>query len=132
LPDLAAEFLAKAEESLAGAESEQAAGRHNNCANRCYYAAFQATVAALIRAGVTPRGPRTEWGHDFVQAEFARLISRRKLYPTERRGTLMTLMALREQADYDPDPVSAREVSQAMRSARSFVALVRTTMRGNR
>jgi hypothetical protein len=29
-------FLAKAEESLAGADSEFANGRYNNCANRCY------------------------------------------------------------------------------------------------
>ncbi len=31
-------FMEKAQESLAGAESEAANGRHNNCANRCYYA----------------------------------------------------------------------------------------------
>lgn len=34
-------YLTKAEESLLGAESEYANGRNNNCANRCYYAAFQ-------------------------------------------------------------------------------------------
>jgi hypothetical protein len=45
-------FLAKAEESLAGAESELAAGRYYNCVNRCYYACFQAAVVALMHAGV--------------------------------------------------------------------------------
>jgi uncharacterized protein (UPF0332 family) len=121
---LAAEYLAKAEESLAGAESEHAAGRYNNCANRCYYAAFQAAIAALIRAGVAPRGTRTEWGHDFVQAEFARLIARRKLYSAEHRSTLTVLMNLREQADYRPNRVSVREASQVLRATRQFVAMM--------
>jgi len=33
-------FLMKADESLAGAEREFAAGAYNNCANRAYYACF--------------------------------------------------------------------------------------------
>jgi uncharacterized protein (UPF0332 family) len=69
--DPAALFLSKAEESLAGAESELANGRYNNCANRCYYACFQAAVSALMRAGVRPSGRAAEWGHAFVQATFA-------------------------------------------------------------
>ena len=42
-------FLDKAAESFAGAESELANGRFNNCANRCYYACFQAAIVALLR-----------------------------------------------------------------------------------
>lgn len=49
-------FLEKALESLAGAQSEFANGRFNNVANRCYYAAFQAAIVALQRAGLGPRG----------------------------------------------------------------------------
>jgi hypothetical protein len=52
-------YLTKAEESLRGAESEFAQGRYNNAANRCYYACFQADVAALHHASVAPRGDRT-------------------------------------------------------------------------
>lgn len=48
-------YLDKAIESLAGAESEYANKRYNNCANRCYYAMFQAAIAALIAAGIRPR-----------------------------------------------------------------------------
>ena len=33
-------YLEKAAESLAGAESEYVNGRYNNCSNRCYYACF--------------------------------------------------------------------------------------------
>ncbi len=64
-------YLAKARESLAGAESELANGRYNNCANRCYYACFQAAVAALVQHGIRPPGgQRAAWGHAFVQAQF--------------------------------------------------------------
>jgi uncharacterized protein (UPF0332 family) len=47
-------YLEKAIESLAGAESEFANRRYNNCANRCYYAMFQAAIAALMAAGIHP------------------------------------------------------------------------------
>jgi len=55
-------FLAKAQESVAGAESEFAAERYNNCANRCYYACFQAAIHALLKAGIQPQGKRGQWG----------------------------------------------------------------------
>lgn len=48
--DIAELYLAKALESLAGSESEFANQRHNNCANRCYFACFQAAITALIGA----------------------------------------------------------------------------------
>ncbi len=94
-------FLAKAQESLAGAESEFVAGRYNNCANRCYYACFQAAIHALVQVGIHPSGRRRQWGHDFVQAEFVgKLINRRKVYSTDLRKTLAETLALRETADY--------------------------------
>jgi uncharacterized protein (UPF0332 family) len=49
-------YLIKAEETLRGAESEFAQGRYNNAANRCYYACFQAAVAALHHANIVSRG----------------------------------------------------------------------------
>jgi uncharacterized protein (UPF0332 family) len=61
-------LLAKADESLAGAISEYVNGRYNNCANRAYYACFQAAVAALAPAGVDRPHQAEQWGHDFVQA----------------------------------------------------------------
>lgn len=50
-------YREKAEASLAGAVSEYANGRYNNCANRCYYGCFQAAIYALQEAGITPTGP---------------------------------------------------------------------------
>lgn len=73
-------FLEKARESLAGAESEYVNERYNNCANRCYYACFQAAIHALQQARIRPGGG--QWGHDFVQGQFiGLLINRRKGYP---------------------------------------------------
>jgi uncharacterized protein (UPF0332 family) len=61
---VAAVFGLKSFESLAAAESEYVNGRFNTCANRCYYACFQAAVAALARHGITPPGG----AHAFVRA----------------------------------------------------------------
>jgi uncharacterized protein (UPF0332 family) len=121
-----APFIAKAAQSLATAESEFANGRYDSCANRAYYACFQAAVAALLRAGIRPRDPRGQWGHDFVQAQFAgELVGRRHRYPAELRTTLDRLFTLRQTADYRPDPVTETEANRAVRRARAFVQAIR-------
>ena len=75
-------WLTKAHESLTTAESEFLNERYNSCANRCYYACFQAAIAALLHAGIRPRDPQGDWGHAFVQAQFAgdlvRSVSRKR------------------------------------------------------
>ena len=63
-------FLSKAEENVASATSEFANRRYNACANRCYYASFQAAIAALLQGGIQPPGREADWGHSFVQAQF--------------------------------------------------------------
>jgi len=118
-------FLAKAEESLAGAESEFANGRYNNCANRCYYSCFQAAVAALLQAGIVPAGRSTQWGHTFVQAQFAgELINRRKLYPADLRAVLMDTHSFREKADYRNNTVTQREAPRSLQWTRNFLESV--------
>ncbi|HZC00745.1 MAG TPA: HEPN domain-containing protein [Gammaproteobacteria bacterium] len=115
-------FLDKAMESLIGAESEFLNSRYNNCANRCYYACFQAAIVALQEAGIAPRGTTGQWSHAFVPAQFeGMLINRRKLYPTQLRGTLGHLYGLRQTADYDEDPVTQTEANRALRRTRTFV-----------
>ena len=72
-------YLWKAQESLAGAQSEYVNGRLNNCANRCYYSCFQAAVYALETVGFSPPGTQATWSHESLQGTFAReLIHRRK------------------------------------------------------
>jgi uncharacterized protein (UPF0332 family) len=117
-------YLAKAEESLAGSESEHANKRYQNCANRAYYACYQAAVSALLREGIRPSGER--WGHDTVQAQFAgELVNRRKRYPADLRDTLDRLIPVRQMADYGLDLVSEIQAARALRRARSFVAAIK-------
>lgn len=116
-------FLSKAEESLDGAESEFINRRYHNSVNRGYYACFQAAIVALAREGITPRG--RQWGHDFVQAQFAgELVYRRKLYPPELRDVLPQNLAVRQRADYELQRVSEVQALRALRRARDFVAAI--------
>jgi uncharacterized protein (UPF0332 family) len=45
--DEAQDYLTKAQESLAGADSELAHCRFNNCARDAYYACFQAAIVVF-------------------------------------------------------------------------------------
>jgi uncharacterized protein (UPF0332 family) len=124
MQNLADVFLVKAEESLAGAESEFANGRYNNCANRCYYACFQAAIAALLRAGIQPSGD--QWSHTFVQGQFVgQLINWRKVYSGELRDVLSRTQLLRQTADYEYEQVTEVQAYRALRRARQFLAAIR-------
>lgn len=116
-------FLSKSRESLFGAGLEFDNGWYNNCANRAYYACFQAAIVALQRAGIQARGE--QWSHEFVPAQFEGvLINRRHLYPTELRGTLSSTYALRAKADYREDLVTETEANRMLRRARTFVETI--------
>jgi uncharacterized protein (UPF0332 family) len=118
-------FLAKAHESVAGAESEFVNDRYNNAANRAYYACFQAAIHALSDAGVQPPGATEQWGHDFVQARFVGdLINRRKRFPVELRTPMEQNYRLRVAADYGRDHVTEVRAARAVRRADAFVATV--------
>jgi len=116
-------YWLKAAESLEGAESEYALGRYNNAANRCYYACFQAAIAALLAEGISAADG--VWEHRYVLAQFnGQLINRRKRYPAELRRVLPRLMELRQNADYSTDGVQRREVQSALRDARQFLEAI--------
>jgi uncharacterized protein (UPF0332 family) len=118
-------FVEKAQASLAGAESEAANARYDNCANRAYYACFQAAVAALLRAGIQSPNPQGHWSHSFVPGQFVgQLINRRKLYPATLRDILPRTYQLRQTADYTDDLVTQTEAVRAIRRAREMVSAV--------
>ena len=117
-------YLAKAIESRKAAESELRAGRYNCCANRCYYACFQAAIAAMLKEGI--RGTKDEWPHKFVHSSFAgQLINRRRRYPPTLRNTLPDLQILRNRADYTTDAITQVEANRGFRRCRDFVEAVR-------
>lgn len=114
-------FQMKAEESLAGAESEFANGRYNNCANRCYYACFQAAITALLRSGIKPAGERGEVKHTVVQAQFVgQLVHRQKKYNAAFKDILARTLVLRQMADYETEQVGKTQASRALRRTRDF------------
>jgi uncharacterized protein (UPF0332 family) len=116
-------YVTKATESLQTAESEFVNGRYNSCANRCYYAGFQAAIAALLREGIRPAG---QWSHAFVHAQFVGvLLNQRKHYDAGLRRVLADNQILRDQADYRPELVTATQASRALRRSRLLVAAVR-------
>jgi len=124
MDDDAAIYLSKALESLATAESEFVHGRFNSCANRCYYACFQAAIAALLWEGI--RTSNDHWGHDFVHAQFVgQLVNRRKRYAADLRQVLVTNQALRDKADYHTDLVTQTQADRALGRCRTFVQAVR-------
>ena len=116
-------YLVKANESLLTAESEFVNGHYNSCANRCYYACFQAAIAALLREGIRPRG---QWSHAFVQGQFVGvLLNQRHLYDRELRRVLSDNQSLRDKADYRAELVTATQAGRALRRSRTFVTALR-------
>ena len=122
-------YMAKAVESLAGAESEFINRRYDNCASRCYYAMFQAAIAALIAAGIRPDSSREYWEHSFVQARFAGvLINRRKLYSPALGSSLPEILDIRRGADYGLHTTSRRLAQHALEKARLLVSAIETRL----
>ena len=121
-------YLHKARESLASAQAGVRDKRRNSAANRAYYAAFQAAVAALIAFDIRPK---ENWEHNFVASQFSgKLIWRRKAFSTELKSTLARLFDVRIDADYGSDPVSATKSERCVRIAETFVTAVEDTLSG--
>ena len=125
-PDLeVVAFSAKARENLASAQSELASDRFNACANRCYYACFQAAIVALIRASIGSGTSDRSWKHAYVQAQFTgQLINRRKVFSASLSAVLPRLMELRLRADYQTQMISQTQVRRAIRDAETFITTV--------
>jgi uncharacterized protein (UPF0332 family) len=106
--------------SLAGAESEYANGRYDNCANRAYYACYQALMGEFERTGIAPPGKR--WSHELADRIFlSELVQRQVRYPRSLVESLRWLRRKRIQADYETTGVTQFEMAQALNRARAFV-----------
>jgi uncharacterized protein (UPF0332 family) len=99
------EFLSKAKENLTAAQICFDNGLFNACANRAYYSALQAAVAALVHRGIC----RDKIDHGQVQADFSgELIKRRKIYPAKLKSYLPDMQLVRNQADYTAKQISRK------------------------
>lgn len=95
----------------------------NACANRLYYAMFQAGAAALLKNGVKPAGEKI--GHDWLQAAFAeQLIHRRKIFARKFRPYLSDAYRVRELADYRPSPVGKKVVAGELKKAKELIDVI--------
>jgi uncharacterized protein (UPF0332 family) len=115
------EFLNKAEENLTAAQICFDNGLYNACANRAYYAALHAAIAALAHRGIR----RDKIDHGQVQADFSNeLINRRKIYPAKLKSYLPDIQFVRNKADYTDGNVGRKVVSQLLSKVREMSGLI--------
>ena len=123
-------YLRKARESLVSAKADVAAGRYNSAANRAYYAAFQAAIAALIHNDIRPA--QKGWQHKFVINQFSgKLVKRRKMFPAGLVPTIERLFQVRVVGDYETVDVSKGDAGKSFRNATLFVEEIERTMKLN-
>jgi len=113
-------FLDKAKENLKAAHLLFDNALYNATANRAYYAAFQAAIAALVAEGHT-----LHTSHETVQSTFnGELIRRRKVYPSDLSSYLSDLQIVRNQADYSTKQISQKVAARMLAKAENFVTTV--------
>jgi uncharacterized protein (UPF0332 family) len=119
------EFFTKAQENIKAAELLFENGLHNASANRAYYAAFHAAIAALADVGITVDvGDRIS--HQTTHSNFStELIQRRKMYPSHLKSYLIDLQSARNDADYKIIGISKNAASKQLKKAKEFFENVR-------
>ena len=117
-------YLEKSEESLASAKNDLSKKRYNSCANRAYYACYQAAVALLLKYNLTPAGGKELRKHGVIQSQIATLIKRKKILLSKHRDTLPELMSTRVTADYESKGVGQKKAKRVLKRAEEFVTLV--------
>jgi len=120
------EFLNKAEENLTAAQICFENGLFNACANRAYYAALQAAIAALAHKGIR----RDKIDHGQVQADFSgELIRRRKIYPAQFKSYLSDMQFIRDKADYTEENISQKVAYRWIPKLREMIGLIEKEIR---
>ena len=116
------EFLNKAEENLTAAKVCFDNGLFNACANRAYYAALHAAIAALAHRGIR----RDKIDHGQVQADFSgELINRRKIYPAKFRSYLYDMQLVRNKADYSEDNITQQRAGRWFARIKELIELIK-------
>ncbi len=97
-------------------------GLYNACANRVYYAALQAAVAALAHRGIK----RDKIDHGQIQADFnAELIQRRKIYPAKLKSYLPDMQLVRNMADYSGDNITQQRAGRWFARIKELIGLIK-------
>ncbi len=115
------EYINKAKSNLAAAELCFDNGLYDATANRAYYAALQAAIAALASIGLQ----RTKADHRRIQADFCeKLIKRQKVYPARLKSYLMVMQSVRNQADYTEVCTGKKLARQQIERAGQMIAFI--------
>ncbi len=113
-------WLEKARENLTAAQLCCDNALFNACANRAYYAMFQAGAAVLLKHEIAPSGEKI--GHEWLQSSFSGyLIHRRKMFSAKFRSYLNDAYWVRVRADYKTEAVPRKVALRQLERAREFV-----------
>jgi uncharacterized protein (UPF0332 family) len=124
------DYLEKARNSYSGALACLEKSAFDSCVSRCYYAVFQAAIAALIQL-TDFRPQKGEWSHKATQAEFnRRLVMRRKVFSGEIGKIILTLIERRHRADYSPVSTGGRIAEASMALVETFLSAVEDQLGG--
>jgi uncharacterized protein (UPF0332 family) len=115
------EFFNKAKAVLNAAQMCFDNGFYDSCANRAYYAALQAAIAALADIGAK----RAKADHKQIQADFSeKLIKRQKVYPAGLKSYLMDMQGVRNQADYTHESISRNSAFRQIAKAKEMISAI--------
>jgi uncharacterized protein (UPF0332 family) len=112
-------FLLRAKENIEASELLFDIGKYNASANRAYYAAFHAAIAAIYSIGIEPN-----IDHKVIQSLFAdNFCNRRKIVPSKYKGYLKDMQHIRSNADYRSG-ASKKDAKEQLKFAKEFVELI--------
>jgi len=112
-------FLERAKENLSAAELLFDNGMFNASANRAYYAAFHAAIAALFTIGIKP-----QIEHRTIQSLFSdNFFNRRKVFPSEYKKYLLDMQNIRSVADYKVG-INKKISKEQLKNAKKFLELI--------
>jgi len=128
--NIPADYLEKAESSYLGARACLERKAFDSRVSPCYYAVFQAAIAALMQlTDFRPFGG--EWSHKATQAEFnRRLVMRRKVFSGQIGKTLLTLIEWRHRADYSPTSTGSQMARAGTALADAFLSAIKDQLGG--
>lgn len=116
------EFLQKARELLAQAETMLRVELHDACGRNAYLAAFHTAQAFLFE-----RAGKIHKTHNGVRSEFGRLTRDDARFTDDLRSFLARSYNLKAIADYETGPgshVSRESASKALQEAEHFVSMI--------
>ncbi len=115
------EFLQKAGKNLEAARLCFENGFYDAAANRAYYAAFQAAVAALAQHGLT----KDRLDHEWVQSQTSiRLIRQAKICPDKIKSYLSKMQSVRNIADYEPKSIGKKVARRQISKAEEMISVI--------